>query len=90
MKKLSEIGRGCFVGTYGDGEFQVIGENKASAWVFSMEGITIEPAKVLTLEERRELVRLVWEAARAPCQCSDPLCECVSASVEDWIKEQGI
>ena len=49
---------------------------------------------VMTEQERRELVRAVWERAqKAICsKCGDPWCgeNPDSIKVEDWIKESGL
>jgi hypothetical protein len=49
-----------------------------------------EPYLAMSLEDRRELVRAVWDAARTPCPCEDVLCDHPSMSFDEYLEKEDL
>jgi len=87
MKKLSEMGHEMWVSpTWGTATVPCPLHDESK-----LNGCGYFPARFYTAEERRELVRAVWdEALSAVVTIDDPIRQAADRYYADWIKDQGL
>lgn len=96
-KPIKEIGRIYFSVFSADGGRAYGALTPEAALMFAkehgMEGDSKQDffdGQFLTIEERRELVRRVWDAALDHCEFDSFSGPRVTKSSDDWLKEQGL
>lgn len=91
MKPLKDIGHPCFIVSHEGGRRQIVGNivDYNTLGTFLSGGHSSEKAIVLTSQERRELVRAVWEAA-CTWEVTNKDCLTWDEAAEKFIKEQGL